>query len=129
MSLRRRVARDLGVISAKIQGGFAWQITVTDPDGFTSADPLTGFSQDIALAIDPETGVLVTGRLASVSIPIAALKAAGYASLPRGVADNATMPWLVQFDDLEGESYQFKVSESRPDRTFGNIVLILENFK
>lgn len=128
MNLRELATRDLGVINADINGGFAWPIVLEAPDGFTSPEPLTGFSQDIGQVIDPDTGVLVSGRLASVSLPIAAIKAAGYVGLPRNIPDAASAPWVVRFNDLGGDSHAFKVSESMPDRTLGNIVLILEAY-
>lgn len=129
MSLRLLAERDLITISRDVDGGFAWEIVLTAPDGFASLDPLMGFSQDVMQTIDPETGLLVTGRLASVSIPIKSITESGYFGLPRGIADTAGHPWRVTFNDLSGAAHTFKVFESKPDRTLGNIVLLLEAYK
>lgn len=103
--------------------GAGWPIEVTDPDG-TTAD-LTGFSQDIGQVIDPETDQVVSGRLASVVLPIASLTAAGL-GIPEGIADATSKPWVMVFDDSEGVEHTFKVSESHPDRTIGQVLCFLE---
>lgn len=125
MGLRAIAERDLGLIQENKTTGVGWPITVIDPAG-TSKD-LTGTSNDIAQMIDPDTGQAVSGRLASVSIRIGLLAANGL-GLPVGVADGAGKPWLVKFDDINGNPYTFKVSESNPDRTIGNVVCILETY-
>ncbi len=37
-------------------------------------------------------------------------------------------PWVVRFDDINGKPYVFKVVESRPDRTIGVVVCMLESY-
>ena len=126
MNLRLQAEADLGSIMEDTVGGFGWPITVTDPDG--TVQPLVGLSTDIAQVIDPDTGQIVSGRLASVSIRIGALTAAGL-TLPRGVAERAKKPWLVTFDDINGNPYTFKVQSADPDRAIGLVVCILEVYK
>ncbi len=123
MSLRTIAETDLGRILEDDTNGFGWLITVTNPAGFAKA--LKGFSNDISQVIDPDTGQAVSGRLASVSIRIALLTANGLA-IPEGIVDATSKPWLVTFNDINGNGYTFKVQQSNPDRTLGLVVCILE---
>ena len=123
MNLRVQAEADLGSIMEDTAGGFGWPIVVTDPDGNAAA--LAGLSTDIAQVIDPDTGQIVSGRMASVSIRIALLTAAGF-TLPRGVASRDAKPWLVAFDDINGNPYTFKVQSADPDRALGLVVCMLE---
>lgn len=125
MSLRTLAEQDLGAILEDSAYGFGWSITLTDPDGLT--DTLTGFSDDISQVIDPDTGQLVSGRLASVALRISSLIAAGF-TLPRNVSDNTLKPWVVTFNDINGTAHTFKVRQSDPDRALGMVVCILEGY-
>ena len=126
MSLRDQAAADLRVILEDSVGGFGWPITVTSPEGVTAS--LVGFSNDIAQTIDPETGIAVSGRSASIALAIASLTAAGL-GLPRSIADGARYPWRVTFNDIGGTSHTFKVSEAMPDRAIGAVTCTLEAYK
>jgi hypothetical protein len=107
-------------------GGFGWPLTVTNPEGVTLA--LSGLSTDIGATIDPGTGEVVSGRHASVALPIALLQAASM-GMPRGVADSSSKPWWVRFEDINGNPGTFKVKEAQPDRAVGLVVCILEAYK
>ena len=126
MGAREIAEADLGFILEDSVFGFGFDITVTDPSGLSK--PLTGFSNDISQVIDPDTGQAVSGRLASVALRISSLTAAGFA-LPVAVADAGAKPWLITFDDINGNSFIFKVQQSNPDRTLGVIACILETYK
>lgn len=126
MSIRQLAESDLGLILEDGATGFGWPITVTDPSG--AVRPLTGFSDDIAQIIDPDTGQAVSGRLASVALRISSLTLAGL-GLPKGIADAGRKPWLIQFDDINGNPYKFKVSQSNPDRALGLVTLLLELYE
>lgn len=126
VGLRAQAEADLGRILEDADRGFGWPITVTDPSGVIGL--LTGFSTDISLMIDPETGQAVSGRTASATIRIALLKSKGL-GVPQAVADGGVKPWLVQFDDINGVPYTFKVKESIPDRAIGAVSCILEFYK
>lgn len=125
MGLRAQAALDLRAITEDA-AGFGWPITVTDPSGVTGA--LTGLSTDIGLMIDPETGIAVSGRKASVALALASLTAAGL-GIPRGVADQAGKPWVVTFADVHGAPHTFKVQSTMPDRAAGIAVCMLEHYK
>lgn len=126
MGLREQAAADLQTILEDSAAGFGRAITVTNPAGVTA--DLTGFSTDVFQGIDPETGVMVSGRIASVALPIAALIAAGL-GMPRGVSDETSDPWVVEFDDLRDVSHRFKVSEAYPDRALGIVTARLEKYQ
>lgn len=126
MGLRELAEKDLGAILEDSVTGFGWPITITDPAG--NVGTLTGFSDDIAQVIDPDTGQAVSGRLASVALRASSLTFVGLA-LPRGIADTGSKPWVVQFDDINGNAYTFKVSQSNPDRALGLVVCLLELYE
>jgi len=128
MSLRLTAESDLAVILEDGVMGFGWPITLTDPAGAVAN--LTGFSDDIAQVIDPDTGQLVSGRLASAALRLSSIYAALPGSgLPRGIADTGSKPWLVTFNDINGNAYNFKISKSNPDRALGILTLILEAYE
>jgi hypothetical protein len=125
MGLRDLAEADLGRILEDSATGFGYAIVLTDPAGVVL--PITGFSNDIAQVIDPDTGQVVSGRLASVALRISTIIAAGL-SLPRGIANSKSKPWIVEFNDLLGNPHKFKVFQSNPDRGVGMITLILESY-
>lgn len=127
MGLRADAEADLGAILEDSDRGFGWPITVTDPAG--NVAPLTGDSGDISQLIDPDTGQAVSGRLAHVSLRISSLDASPVVGLPRNIADASSKPWLVTFDDINGNAFTFKVSESDPDRKLGILVCLLELYE
>jgi hypothetical protein len=106
--------------------GFAWPITVIDPSG-TVAN-LKGFTTDIGQLIDPDTGVAVSGRFASVALSISDLTAAGLA-LPEGISDSSSKPWQIAFDDINGNPFTFKVQSSQPDRAIGIVTCVVEFYE
>lgn len=126
MSLRQLAETDLGRILEDSSTGFGWSIIVTDPAG--TSRTLTGFSDDIAQIIDPDTGQAVSGRLASVALRTSSLIAAGL-TLPRGIADSGSKPWVIEFDDVNGSAYKFKVAQSNPDRALGLVTCLLELYE
>jgi len=125
MSLRVQAERDLGMILSDDVFGFAWDISVTDTTG--TVYPFKGFSNDIAQMLDPDTGLLVSGRVASVALRIADFEALGI-GLPRRVSDESLQPWIVTFNDINANSFDFIIRQSDPDRALGMIVLLLEAY-
>ena len=125
MGLRSIAEQDLGVILEDDTTGFGFSITITDPSG--TVKPFTGFSNDIAQMIDPDTGQAVSGRLASVALRISSLLAAGF-TLPEGIHDAALKPWIVVFNDINGNAFTFKVVQSNPDRGLGLITCLLTTY-
>lgn len=126
MSLRQLAETDLGAILHDGVAGFGWPIQVTDPSG--TVTPLTGFSTDISQLIDPDTGQAISGRVASVALYMRDLSEAGI-GWPQNVPEKDSKPWLVRFDDLLGQTYTFKVTQSNPDRALGILTCLLTSYK
>ena len=127
MSLRAVAEADLSGILEDSVTGFGYPITLTSPDKVSKS--LKGFSNDIATLIDPETGLAVSGRVASVALRISTLISLGFATLPEGIQDATRKPWLVTFDDINGNPFTFKVQAGNPDRTLGIITCMLEIYR
>lgn len=127
MSLRLQATADLATIMGDVVGGFGWLITVTPPNGAPVI--ITGFSTDIGESLDPETGMLIAGRKASVALPIASLVAAGINTLPVAVPGTGDKVWKLQFADIGGSPHTFTVKTSMPDRALGIVTVILELYK
>lgn len=125
MSLRDQAALDcIGIVEDL--DGFAHAITVTSPEGLTAV--LNGQSTDVHTTIDPETGIAVSGRRASVVLTMSALEAAGF-SLPRNIAEANSKPWVVAFADIRGTVRTFKVCDAQPDHAIGIVVCHLEAYR
>ena len=127
MGLRQVAESDLAFTLEDADTGFGWAIVVIAPGGATQA-ALTGYSNDIAQMIDPDTGQAVSGRLASVALRISSLTTAGL-TLPVGVMDASLKPWVILFNDINGNPHKFKVVQTNPDRALGLITCILEAYE
>ncbi len=126
MNLRQLAESDLAHTLEDELTGFGWAITITDPSGTSRL--LTGQSDDIAQVIDPDTGIAVSGRMASAVVRLTTLQAAGL-GIPQGEASTAVKPWRVRFEDINGNPHEFKVKQSNPDRALGVVSLLLEAYK
>lgn len=122
MSLRAQAERDLAAILESSRD-FGWPVTVTAPDG--TSDDFRGQSSNISLRIDPDTGALVAGQHATMTLRLASL-AAVFDSIPVHIPSGA--PWLVAVTDITGAAATFKVVDSMPDRTLGVVTLELESY-
>ena len=125
MGLRETAAADAQTLLGDLDG-FGQAITLRSPEGVEVE--LVGYSNDIAETIDPQTGMVVIGRSASVALSILALDEAGL-GMPRGVASSSSAPWVVSFSDQVGNVHVFKVTESRPDRALGVVTCVLEAYR
>lgn len=123
MSLRAIASADLLTITTDTVGGFAWPITLIDPAGVET--PARGFSNDIGQVFDPESGMVISGRAASVAIHVGELPVG---TRPQGIKQQGATPWRVRFDDIEGASVLFRVTASDPDMSLGLYVLHLGAF-
>lgn len=127
MNLRLLAEKDFGRILEDTSAGFGWPVVLTSPEGVSA--PLLGLTNDIAVAVDPDTGELISGRSATVTVRIAKIREAGFDENPRGVSSRNSKPWTVLFKDINGIPIIFKVMRTNPDRTIGGIVMILESYK
>ena len=126
MGLRVIAEADLAVLLEDGVHGFGFPITLTDPNG--NVKPFTGYTNDISQTVDPDTGQAIIGKVVNVALRLSKIFDAGM-TLPQGIADNNSDPWVVTFDDLKGDTSTFKVFDSAPDRTLGIIVLHLSEYK
>jgi len=107
--------------------GFGTVITLTDPDLFSAE--VTGRINDINLAIDPDTGVGVSGRNATIAVDMQELTDKGFSTLPKGQSDKKKKPWIVEYTDQLSNDHTFIVLEGNPDRTLGIVLCTLESYK
>jgi len=127
MSLRSVAQADVRTILGDAAFGAALSLTVTNPLG--EEGTLNGWSNDIGLLIDPDTGVAVSGRYATCAFTFIDLTAAGVTGTPKGIADSSSLPWRVAFTNERGVTYLFKIVETQPDQTLGYIICTLEMFE
>jgi hypothetical protein len=124
MTLLDQARADLASILGDTETGFAWPVTVTDPDG-RSAE-LVGQYNDIDQLIDVDTGVAVSGRQISVSLALSALTAAGL-GVPANISRPELWPWRVDLlSPYTGAALHFKVQDARPDAVLGTVICFLE---
>lgn len=123
MSLRNVATSDLNTI---VTTDFGVEILITPPGGV--ARVVTGYTNDIAQVIDPDTGQIISGRVITIAITLRSLSAQSL-EIPRGYMDENTDPWLVEFIDTDLKEYLFKVLSSNPDRALGIVTCELEFFK
>ena len=98
---------------------------LTSPSGVSQQ--FTGYGFDISQLIDPDTGQVISGRMAHASISLGSFyELYPGSSLPVSISNARDKPWTVVFNDVNGLSYTFKVLKSSPDRSLGLIVLALE---
>lgn len=124
MGLRDTAAADaIEIIQDLNDGGD--EISITSPAA--ASEDFLALTTDIAFSIDPETGMTVTGRQCTATVPISDLIAAGFAAI-EGVADADAKPWVLQMTDSNGVTGTFKVAKTAPDNTLGIMVLFLEGY-
>jgi len=124
--LAAMAAADLqSIVGDEKTGGCA--ITLQAPDGRVAE--LRAMQQDIAHAVDPETGKTVSARRVSVALSMRDLALVDME--PIRELDAATQkPWVVTFaETVSSQPQTFCVAETIPDRTLGCLVLILEFFE
>ena len=125
VGLREIAENDLQVTLEDSQCGFGYPIQLINPAGVSAN--FIGYSNDIAQLIDPDTGVSVSGRRASIALRISSLTAAGF-DLPYGISDSSLKPWIAIFTDINGASFTFKIVNSDPDRALGLVICLLESY-
>ena len=126
MSLRALAEADLQNILEDQSTGFGYGVTIINPD--QAEFTMVGYTQDISQTIDTDTGQIVSGRLASVSLRESTLIQNNF-SMPVGIVDQSIKPWIIKFNDINGASYTFKIVEANSDRTLGVITCLLEEYE
>lgn len=110
MGLWDIAAADNADIVQDADGGFARPVTLQSPSGQTAT--LNALCNDIANTIDPETGAVVSGRYATVTLSWAGLQKADI-GVP--VAITKGRPWRVSFRGANGELKTYAVNEVPAD--------------
>ena len=95
-NLRTEIRDDVVDILEDIDYGISLLMNLINPDNLAAV--LKGWSNDISAAIDPDTGIIVTGRVISVALPQSSILNAGFPGLPVGIQDDKKTPWIVQFE-------------------------------
>lgn len=122
MGLRAQAAVDAKAILEDTTSGFGWPLVLTSPAGVALS--LAGFATDVSESVDPETGVIVASRRASVVISLLSLP-----ELPTAEAESNRRPWLVTFADVTLAGLTWKVVQVMPDRALGVVLLTLEGYR
>lgn len=107
--------------------GFGTVITITDPDSLT--ETVTGRTNDISFAIDPNTGEAVSGRTVTIEIDLQELEEKGFTGFPEHQSDKTKKPWIIEWTDQLNKTYAFTVQEANPDRTLGVVLCTLSFYK
>jgi hypothetical protein len=126
MSLRVQANADVAAIIGNTDDFGQASIDLVDPAG-TATLGLTGLTNDITSAIDPDSGMIVKGRRVHVTLAITSLPAG-----PRPTAQNdlGAKPWLVSFPRLtSGTTTQYAVTGTWPDDALNSIILELGNYR
>ena len=126
MGLREQAAADLQSI-LEDTSGFGWEITLRNPAG--ESCEMIGLSNDVAQTIDPQTGIAVSGRIASIALSLKTLEDdQWWLGMPKGITDRTSKPWVVTFNDIMGKPHTFKIQEANPDRAAGIVTCTLESY-
>ena len=116
MNIRQLAQTHLAKILDSDSIGNSQSVFLTSPANVT--ETIEASTSDVSSLIDPQTGVAVRGRHATITIRIGLLTERGL-EIPRGTEDTTKKPWLVSFDDINGDRWEFKVDDSHIDRTLG----------
>lgn len=125
MSLAHDAANDWREIMQSDIGA-SWDCTVISPAGISA--PFLCRVADISQQVNATSDEIAMGRQIVISIVTQDLIDAGFSDV-RGIEHSSEKPWKVYTDDINGVSGTYKVTESNPDRSIGNMVLWLEVIK
>jgi hypothetical protein len=109
--IRQQILADLDTI---IKGEFGQSIRISRQDGSDPND-FTGYSNDIHNTIDPQTGLMVSGRSARATLVLQDILNQ-FGELPKKL-------WIVEF--LEISPNVFKIHDVMPDASMGTLTLII----
>lgn len=116
--------RDLKTISGST-AGFGISMTFTSPENDTAT--VNGLHTKHHLSIDPETGVPINAKTASVSVAEDFLTDKGYPTRN----DNGEVSFAghtVKVKDSTGTEVEYYCSQWFPDEKIGFIVIILQDY-
>lgn len=96
-------------------------VTLIFIDGELNRYQLNTQTLDIGFFIDPQTGVAVAGRQIEITMRISTLNTLG--------GGYPGKSWSVEYIDTNGQTWNLKVIENRPDRKLGVYNMLLESLK
>jgi len=121
MNLIEQAERDLDFVLEDKDSGFGVTVVLIDPDQFQYT--IIGQSTDIALMIDPDTGALVRGRTAEITLRLSSvLSACG--TIPDKSEDGTG--WILQYENINGDEWTFSIGSAEVDRKIGVVKFTLE---
>lgn len=124
MSLLDAAKADAAAFASDLSA-FAVTATITDPDGLSGS--VRGRFNDVTATVDPDTGVLVSGRDPTFVVARATLSAAGLGE-PVAAQDAAAKPWLVLTAPGGAGEQEWKVGRVDRDEPLGLLTLYLEAY-
>lgn len=125
MSLLDRVRKDVARITQNTNE-FASAVKLTNPSGqFATVAALTG---EVWQGLDPNSGNVVNGAVASIAISIEALTKANLGGIPHNSKNPTERPWRVELELADGVRYTYAINESRRDMTLGLIWYVLKRY-
>ena len=126
MNLREIAAVDHAAILSDVSQGFAIPLTITNPAGVSVT--LAGFASDVGEVVDPESGIPVIGRRATISFVQDPIVEAGLGPIVAIVDDNRR-PWLASFADAHGVVRIYKITGVMPETDLGSLRCSLETYR
>lgn len=125
MNLTQTMRKDFNKIMGS-KSGIAESIQIIDPNG--ESHDIQAVVSVIHNLIDPDTGQPVSGFLATASISRLHLMARNL-SIPAGEFDQNKRPWVLVYNDIDGNSTKYIVVRSAPDEAQGNVLLDLGSYE
>ena len=95
-------------------GGFAVDMTFTDPANPGTPQTIKGLYNDTSLAVNPETGLIVIGSKVAISFHQSDL------TIWDGLTD--LQRWQVEFTNGAGQDITAELYSIIPDRSLGDIL-------
>lgn len=112
---------------AIITTDFATEITLIDTDGKTAS--VQGVATLHNTSYSPETGAPVNGLNAHVCISLDTLEDLDLYKDPRNPQNVVLKGCKASFVDACGKTRTFKCADVRPDYTFGNVTILLTEWR
>jgi hypothetical protein len=125
VSLIERARKDVARILQNTNE-FASTVKLTSPAGVTR--DVAAVTNEVWQGLDPNSGNIVNGAVASIAISLDALSKAGL-GIPQNSRDTKAKPWLVEMTLADGAPRTYTVEESRRDMGLGVIWYVLGEYQ
>lgn len=126
MSLLDRVRSDVARITQNTKE-FASEVKLQNPSGqFATVAAITN---EVWQGLDPNSGNIINGAVASIAISLDALTKASLGGIPQNPHNAKEKPWLVELTLADGVPRTYKIAESRRDMQMGLIWYVLSRYQ